>query len=175
MTIRAQSGVHLASDRRTTRHSLMTSNTQKRSKLKQLTSLCVAILLVFYSCGCVSLRNTSPAGSPKIANCSTLEQNSIDPAECCALYDRGEVVRQWVGKLHPRTLVPTPFSVWAHNCKERCGAVGTSIGGWIHAKKEEANAPPWPRFHPIPTKPVFEPEGAESSTSPEVYGWFGKG
>lgn len=154
---------------------MMTSNTQKRSKLKQPTSLCVAILLVLHSLGCVTLRNTSPSGTPNIANCSAIEQNAIESGQCCSLYDRGEVVRQWVGKFHPRTLVPTPITSWAGNCKERCGAMGTSIRGWIHAKKEEANAPPWPRFHPIPTKPVFEPEGAESSISPEVYGRFGKG
>ena len=154
---------------------MMTSNTRKRSKPKKRTLLCVAVLLSLNSCGCVSIRNTSPCGSPKIANCSAFEQNPVDSGGCGPLFDRRQVMQQWVGKLHPRTFLPSPITSWAGNCKERCGAVGTSIRGWIHTKKEEANAPPWPRFHPIPTKPVFEPEGAESSISPEVYGRFGKG
>ena len=165
----------MASDGRTTRHRMMTSNTQKRSKPKKQSLLCVAMLLILTSSGCVSIRNASPSRTPEIANCSAIEHKSVDSGECCPLYDRGEVMQLWADKLHPRTLLPTSFTGLASNCKERCRAVGASFRGWIQAKKEEANAPPWPRFHPIPTKPVFEPEGAESSISPEVYGRFGKG
>jgi len=50
-----------------------------------------------------------------------------------------------------------------------------SVRGWVNEKKAEANAPPWPHFHPVPTKPVFEPDQTEEGMSPEVYGRFGKG
>ncbi|HUP78838.1 MAG TPA: hypothetical protein VM260_09800, partial [Pirellula sp.] len=64
---------------------------------------------------------------------------------------------------------------WTSNQGSRCVAARTSVQSWIRSKQEEASAPPWPRFHPVPTKPVFESEENESSTTPEVYGQFGKG
>ena len=154
---------------------MMTSNTQKRSKPKKQSLHCVAMLLTLTSSGCVSIRNASPSGSHQIENCGCLEQNSIGSGECGPLFETGVIKQLWAEKLHPGRLLPTPITGLAANCSTRCGAVGSSIRGWIQAKKEEANAPPWPRFHPIPTQPVFEPEGMDSSTSPEVYGRFGKG
>jgi hypothetical protein len=45
--------------------------------------------------------------------------------------------------------------------------------GWVDKKKREANPPPWPRFHPIPTQPAFESQQEPNTTVPENYGCFG--
>jgi len=95
--------------------------------------------------------------------------------EWIELYDRGAVMKRCASQLNPIKLVPSRVSEFVSQQLGRCAAAKASVQGWIHAKKEEANPAPWPRFHPVPTKPVFEAEEAESSAMPETYGRFGKG
>ncbi len=159
----------------------MASKMEMRSKLERLSLLYVAIMLSFQNVGCVTIRNSTPTAFSCVANCRD-EQVSED---CCGLYDRREVIQQWAGKIKPASFIPSPVSTLAGRCKRcstawisnqygRCKTAKATVFGWIHSKKEEANAPPWPRFHPVPTKPVFEPSENDSSTAPETYGRFGR-
>ena len=147
-----------------------------RSKHNRLSWLYLPFcMLMLTNTGCISVRNSSPSGFPVVANCNQIQHTPANSAEFCPLYDRRDVLRQWADKLNPVRLIPGQVTDWTSNQRSRCLAARNSVQGWIRAKKEEANAPPWPRFHPVPTKPVFEPEENESSMTPEVYGQFGKG
>ena len=147
-----------------------------RSKHNRLSWLHLPFCILLLSDnGCISVRNSSSSGFPAVANCNQIQREPANSAEFCPLYDRRDVLRQWADKLNPVRLIPGQVTDWTSNQRSRCLAARNSVQGWIRAKKEEANAPPWPRFHPVPTKPVFEPEENESSMTPEVYGQFGKG
>ena len=152
-----------------------------RSKPIKLVWLYVSFMLLFPNIGCISIRNATPSGLLRVANCNDTHPDLVDPMENCPLYDRRLVLEQWAGKLNAAKL-----TLWAGNCKQRssmwvskqwcrCEAAKDSVHCWVHTKREEANAPPWPHFHPVPTKPVFEPEEKGSSMTPEIYGRFGKG
>ena len=145
----------------------------KHNRLSWLSlTFCISMLP---NTGCISIGNSSPSGFPVIAQCNQIQTEPVNSAEFCPLYDRRDVLKQWAGKLNPARLIPCQVIDWTSNQRSRCLAARTSVQGWIRAKKEEASAPPWPRFHPVPTKPVFESEEHESSMTPEVYGQFGKG
>ena len=147
----------------------------KQNRLPWLTLPFGMLVLVLPNIGCISIRNSSPNCFPVVANCNHIQPELANSAEFCPLYDRRDVLRQWAGKLNPKRLIPGQVTDWTSNQRSRCVAARTSVQSWICTKKEEANAPPWPRFHPVPTKPVFEPEENDTSTAPDVYGQFGKG
>lgn len=44
---------------------------------------------------------------------------------------------------------------------------------WRNRRKEKSSPPPWPKFHPVPAKPVFESESTEPLTAPDIFGTFG--
>jgi len=145
--------------------------------LARLIWLSTLFMLSLQCMGCVSFQYSAPNCSPTVSNCG-IPNNCCDPGnsvECCDLNDRPELISRlrpisdWTSERKQRT------SMWFASQRERCGAMRGSVRGWVSEKKAEANAPPWPRFHPVPTKPVFEPEQAEEDMSPEVYGRFGKG
>jgi len=126
----------------------------------KLILLTTFMLLLIHFQGCISIRQTHPSSSD----------------DCCELYDRPEAMRRlevgWAENCKGRSIA------WMSNQYGRCAAVKGSVQGWIQAKKDEANAPPWPRFHPVPTQNVFEPQATESPAEPvppDVYGRFGKG
>ncbi len=165
-----------------------------KSVRHKLVLLPASFVLFVQSFGCVSIRHTAPPHTKTIANCSNIQTQPSLTQESCELVDRRAVIQQWVSKLNPRCHVPPRVVGWVGNCKERsalwitnqygrCSTVKASIQGWIQEKKDEANAAPWPRFHPVPTQNVFEPQEAVSpapatpapATVPEVYGRFGKG
>lgn len=163
---------------------------RRQSVLQKLVLLSASCMLLLQSMGCVSIRQAAPSHMTPIANCSNATFHSSLQEESCELHDRREVLRQWVSKLKPGTVVPRGVVGWAGNCKDRsvswisnqcgrCSAAKASVQEWIQQKKDEANAPPWPRFHPVPTQNVFEPQNdaadADSPAVPEVYGRFGKG
>lgn len=86
--------------------------------------------------------------------------------------------------MKPRQFVPDSLKVLAIKSKQkagdwvaqqRCGFQSrkAAVHGWIHRKKEDAKQPPWPRFHPLPAKPVFEPNEETFPGDPEIYGRFG--
>ena len=130
-------------------------------------------MLAFHSMGCVSIQNAPSKSHASIANCGL--QHAADLEESCELHDRRAVMQRWASQLNPMKLVPSGVSEWVSEQPGRCAAVKASVHGWIHTKRAEANPPPWPRFHPVPTKPVFESDEEESSATPEIYGRFGKG
>jgi hypothetical protein len=43
----------------------------------------------------------------------------------------------------------------------------------IQRKREEANAPPWPKFHSVPVEPAFTPRGDAMPVAPDAFGTFG--
>ena len=160
----------------------MASKKEMLSTLKKRSLLYFALMLSFQNLGCVTIRNSTPSALPAVANC----RDELGSEGCCRLYDRHEVVQQWASKFKPSSFISASVCNVAVNCKTcstawlsnqygRCETAKASVLGWIHTKKEEANAPPWPRFHPVPTQPVFEPSENDTSTAPEVYGRFGKG
>ena len=144
--------------------------TKKRLK-KRLIALLV--LLTLHGTGCVSIRKVPENSVSKVANCGLSNAPALD--ECCELYDRSAVAKRWARQLNPIKLVPSGVSEWVSQQPGRCSAMKASVQGWIRKKKEESNPPPWPRFHPVPTKPVFESDEIDSSSTPEIYGRFGKG
>lgn len=129
----------------------MASKMKIRSKPIKLAWLYVPFTLLLPNIGCISIQNASPAGLPRVANCNDAK------------------LTPWASNCKQRS------SQWVSDQWSRCEAAKASIHCWIHTKREETNAPPWPRFHPVPTRPVFEPEVKGSSMTPEIYGRFGKG
>jgi hypothetical protein len=69
---------------------------------------------------------------------------------------------------------------WVQNVKA-CAAhgVGRINYCWyacqekIQRKREEANAPPWPKFHSVPVEPAFTPRGDAMPVAPDAFGTFG--
>jgi hypothetical protein len=49
----------------------------------------------------------------------------------------------------------------------------THCSDWHSKRKEKNNPPPWPKFHPVPAKPVFEAQSGEMANAPEIFGTFG--
>ena len=140
---------------------------QARGTLAKLIWLSVLLLLSLQCIGCVALQCSSPNSVPIVTRCGhqTNRYDPFDSCECCEMYDQSEIGEGIVSRMRP-------FGAWT---SERCGVIKTTAFGWANRCKAEANAPPWPRFHPVPTKPVFEPEQVDEEVSPEVYGRFGKG
>jgi len=147
-------------------------NLMARKKLQR--RLFALLLLVLpSSTGCVTIRKTPQKNVSSVTNCGM--NIAPDSGEYCELYDRGAVMKRWASQLNPLKLVPSRVTEFVSQQPGRCAAAKASVQGWIHAKKADANPAPWPRFHPVPTKPVFEADEAESSGMPEIYGRFGKG
>lgn len=134
-------------------------------------------LLCFAFCithlGCVSIQ---PA--PKSMSISS---RTVQASEVCAPTDFSG---QWVDQLSPRKIVPDGVKVlfceskqksvdWIAVQRSRHQGLKAAMHAWILRKKEDANQPPWPRFHPIPAKPVFEPSEETLPMDPEIYGRFG--
>ena len=113
--------------------------------------LYLPFMLLHSNIGCMSIRNAPPVGFPRVANCSDIHPGLADPGENFPLYDRHGILQKW-DSCKERS------AIWVSNQWCRCEAAKASLHCWIHAKKEAVIAPPWPRFHPVPTKPVFEPE-----------------
>jgi hypothetical protein len=144
-------------------------------------------LLLMCQAGCVSIQpspfNASISQSHHVSSVSEAEWAGAGP-DSCTLYDRTEVAKQWAARLNPARLVPRKVVEWSDVRKNR---ISTWVGSqrsnhemrkaalidWFDRKKEEANPAPWPRFHPVPTKPVFEPDEQSPSDEPNLYGRFG--
>jgi hypothetical protein len=143
------------------------------------------LVLVFSSTGCLSIRRipiSTTISQSRVVFPSNAEHEC--GADTCTLYDRSEVAHQWAARLNPVHLVPTQVIVWGgagkarmsnwfENRKAEHAARKANMNDWLVRKKEEANPAPWPRFHPVPTKPVFEPDDKSPSIEPDLYGRFG--
>lgn len=153
-------------------------NTVYRTSIHQrATSILSSSLLCFACCithlGCVSIR---PA--PTSVNVSN---RPVHASEYC---DPADFAGQWVDRLSPRKIVPDGVKVWFCESKQRSAdwiagqrsryqGKKAAMHTWLQRKKEDAIQPPWPRFHPIPAKPVFEPGEETLPMDPEIYGRFG--
>ncbi|XZE18731.1 hypothetical protein SH449x_004033 [Pirellulaceae bacterium SH449] len=83
---------------------------------------------------------------------------SHPPAE--PLLDAVSGLRSGAGHLYYRALGAK------HDLHSKCT-------DWRNRRKEKSNPPPWPKFHPVPAKPVFESDTTESLTAPDIFGAFG--
>ena len=144
--------------------------------LTKLIWLGVVFMLSFQATGCISIRQPALNDSHFVSNCghqticcepivSSRSHQAGGADECCDFCETGYISEGWINRFRP-------VAAWPG---QRCGALKDSVFGWVKEKRAAANAPPWPRFHPVPTKPVFESDHAEEATSPEMYGRFGKG
>jgi len=144
---------------------------------QRATSILSYGLLCFACCiphlGCVSIQ--SAPTSMSISNRPVQASGGGDPTDFAG---------PWVDRLSPRKIVPDGLKAWVCESKQRSAdwiAVQRSrhqshraaMHAWIQRKREDANQPPWPRFHPIPAKPVFEPSEETLPVDPEIYGRFG--
>jgi hypothetical protein len=118
--------------------------------------------------GCVSIQPVPPIFHVDVSN------SNVCQPESCPLYDRREVAMQWAERLNPTQLVPSGIHNWANRQVCKCNECKMRFLAWKERKKQEANEPPWPRFHAVPVKPVFEPEADEPLEEPTAYGAFGR-
>lgn len=139
--------------------------------------------------GCVSIRHESEFGpndfaplqshmtcdvcgpvEPQLAGCS-------DPCE-------GADLESPMGVELPRLQPMVPLRNAAAGVKNGVNRICSSMFGikerlharcneWQTKRKEKNNPPPWPKFHPVPAKPVFETQTGELGNSPEIFGNFG--
>jgi len=84
-------------------------------------------------------------------SCSDLGRNT-----CCEGYDGGE--GSFYNKSHP------PHFPFLSGAGSKLKSLGAKAKGHVqdncltrtaHAHRDSKNAPPWPRFHPLPTGPIF--------------------
>lgn len=54
-------------------------------------------------------------------------------------------------------------ALWQSRCQDAWH--GSPPGRWIDARRAAKAAPPWPSFHPLPTRPVFESGAADCEPS----------
>jgi hypothetical protein len=147
-------------------HSVMQHRKNQPNKRASLPWLLVG--LIFHPFGCVTLQKVSSRQPSQQARFVSQTDES------CPLPDRRKLISQIAAKMNPARMIPERSYVWMWEQQARWSSAKQSCSDWIARKKEEANPPPWPRFHPIPTKPVFEPEEQSPNDAPEAFGTFGK-
>jgi len=154
---------------------------KRQSIVAGVLSSTLASILFLPLVGCISIQKSPEL--PRVTSCGVV--SGPEQPLACELHDRREVFQHWTSRMNPAQMVPPSVAAWSRDCKhrtsswvgnqrDRCRLATSSLGSWIQAKKDEANAPPWPRFHPVPAKPAFEPERNADSDTPEIYGRFGK-
>jgi hypothetical protein len=147
-------------------------------RFRWVASETMVLAFVAFSCsGCIAIRNGATTTTPMMTSvaCDTAcAPNALN--EVCPLYDRKEVAKQWASRLNPMRLVPGRVTEWVACQHAHCVSCRHGLCHWYQRKREDANAPPWPHFHPVPTKPAFEPETPYSDVdaTPEAYGTFGR-
>jgi len=155
-----------------------------RQKNSKTIRFCFGLLCFIPHLGCVSIQRNLKPGSVPFSTQLVSDSNGNDSQEC-QLYDRREVWGRIGQRLNPVPYLPSRLTDWATLSRDRtnawmceqrtkCAATKQSFAEWKEKKKEEANQPPWPRFHPVPTKPVFEPDELSPQIAPEILGQFGK-
>ncbi|MBU6239516.1 MAG: hypothetical protein KGQ51_16965 [Planctomycetes bacterium] len=69
----------------------------------------------------------------------------------------------WVESLKARSQSTTgPIRRYWYECQEK-----------VARYQEEANAPPWPKFHSVPVEPAFTPREPSEQPVPDAFGAFG--
>ncbi|MEQ1826733.1 MAG: hypothetical protein ABL921_12340, partial [Pirellula sp.] len=74
----------------------------------------MAIATIHFA-GCVAIRSVPTA---EISPCASLRSNIQD--DCCPLYDRREIAKQWAQRLNPVQLVPGSVTNWVVCQHARC-------------------------------------------------------
>lgn len=131
----------------------------------------LAILMVVSSLGCTRLSvHCIPHASISPPEQSALRCDAIlcrnDPCLC----DHGTAGHlqpiyrhacwEWLAACAQRST--DPFRQAWYRCQDK-----------IARHREQAHAPPWPKFHPVPSEPAFTPRDAAVSLPPEAFGSFG--
>ncbi len=125
--------------------------------------------------GCVTLRQ--PRSTNNAQRHLACDSSGVHSAttECWEMQSELDS-NSWIEPLRPRNLIPPPLQAIGCQIRERCTELGdlpmamkAKWSFWLEEKRKAANPPPWPRFHPLPTRPVFS--GKEDSIPhPESYG-----
>lgn len=164
------------------------------SKLSFLRCTVVFVGCLFGSSqtGCVSIVSQSTGNGHgmirTVAHSTQVSSQDVNSSPCgpsceepCPLYDRREVLARTMSAMKPSRWVPQGvknLGARACNagtqCRENVASWYYTKCEWFEKKRAEANAPPWPRFHPVPTRPVFAPTEGSNPEEPECYGRFGK-
>lgn len=139
--------------------------------------------------GCVSIRHENEFGPNDFAplqshlNCGFSGssepqlQGCCDPCEVTDLHQSMDManpgVRPWIplrnaasGIKNGATQICSSMLGFKDKMHARCN-------DWNSKRKEKNNPPPWPKFHPVPAKPVFEAQTGEMANAPEIFGAFG--
>jgi hypothetical protein len=135
----------------------------------------VCFCLSLSAAGCVTLRQPkSTSNAQRDIACDSTGLHA-STADCWAMQSEFDS-DSWIEPLRPRNLIPPPLQAIGCQVRERCTELGSlpmamkaKWSVWLEEKRKAANPPPWPRFHPLPTRPVFS--GKEDSIPhPENYG-----
>lgn len=145
--------------------------------------------LMLFGSGCVSIRheNALPfdhaiAARPQISTSSDHGmgvrcQECADPCEVPGPQYPVEISMPWMKPSRPLRYVASGVKTGANKvCSSVSGwkeRVCTQYNDWWSQQKQKNNPPPWPKFHPVPAKPVFEGQSGGGAESPEIFGAFG--
>ncbi len=153
-------------------------NTVFRTCIHQRATRILSYGLLCFACcithlGCISIQHAPK--SMRISNRTAQASEVRAPTDFAG---------QWIDRLSPHKIVHDDVKVWFCESQQKSAdwiavqrarhqSHKAAMHAWIQRKKEDANQPPWPRFHPIPAKPVFEPSEETLPMDPEIYGRFG--
>jgi hypothetical protein len=118
----------------------------------------VVLLVVVMTTGCCHMVVRGPlgkeCGSP-IIEC--VDPNQCEPADRAAFNHLDEINANC--QVHHEQL-SARFSDRLHVCSARMRDLWNEscIERWKAEQREKRSAPPYPRFHPLPTHPAFYPE-----------------
>jgi hypothetical protein len=149
--------------------------------------LSTAISIVFYrtallvctlfTMGCVQFVPARRAGSDPMLG-QHLSQNclSANCDECSAITYDAPLTFQRLPDRIPLVSKLGGIKDTMHRKKthltERCESLRHDYRVWRRGLEEKKQAPPWPRFHPVPTRDVFAPTPETELDAPVIYGRF---
>lgn len=114
----------------------------------------LSFLSMFAGCGQVLLRQPSSC-------CEAIPDPGIEESSGACGAERLAILRANLGFQGER------LQNGVENCSHKLSECWYSshLSQWIAMKRDEKNAPPFPKFHPIPTHPALYPDIAKSEAS----------
>lgn len=157
---------------------------------KRSTSQTIGILsLMLFGSGCVSIRHENElpfdheiVAQPQISRSSDHVlgigcRECEDPCIATGPQQPIGISVPWMNPARPLRYVASGVKTGANKvCSSVAGLkerVCTHCNDWWSQQKQKNNPPPWPKFHPVPAKPVFEGQPGGGAESPEIFGAFG--
>ena len=139
--------------------------------------------------GCVSIRHKKEFGpndfSPlqshlNCGHCGPIEPQLQGCEDPCEVMDLHHPMDMAIPGLQPWVPVRNAASGMKNGASRICSSMlglkdrmHARCSDWQSKRKEKDNPPPWPKFHPVPAKPVFEAQTGEMANAPEIFGAFG--